>query len=726
MPPGNNIIARLKLRDRARFVKDARLAAHEIRKIGDAADDASNAGGGMMGVFKNLFDNIPQWGGRTRIFGFAVGTVVTALIAVIPLAVGLGGALVALTGSLAAAAIGAGLLATAMGGTLALGLGGIGLVLFDIGKNFATVNTRFQTWRQTVAAFGADSKQAQTALARLNGVVQTSGGPLMLEAVQAWTELRDEFSKAMTPVAGRLMEAMLGIFNAIRILLPTIVKFTTIVTDSLAPVLKSWLGALTSKDFQGALIAIAHSFAAIAGPLGQALLNIFAGMIAITVRLAPVLRIIAFAIEDVTAKFAVWAQTANFRPFLSQLGAWWGLLKSAGGLLVTLLSGGAAAGRELVWALTDVFNGWNAFLKGGEGQFKMSTFFEDAIRMTKSFAGVMAGLTSFIFKFARAAIPIYDAAFKAISSAVHQLFDALAPAKPFWDNVLWPFIKGLAIGIGATLVGAFKFIIFLIKIFATVLGWIGKRLAFAKGAFELAGKVIGFLAGGPILKLLGLLGKLNILLGPLGFLFRVLALPIRLAGWAFGFLLKMGFRMVSGLFGRLSKILPFMKSIWNAVIGFLTGPGLGGRLFDAGIKIWNWVRNGMMQAISSGLGFAIDMAKSIANAVIKLLNSAIPNSIPIPGAPDIDLPNNPIPMLAGGGVVSGVGSWITGEAGPELNTLQSGRVTVQPLPAVGVQSTNATLAPGGGHRTIVTKVYLRGKQIAEAVADEASDALAGA
>jgi hypothetical protein len=79
-------------------------------------------------------------------------------------------------------------------------------------------------------------------------------------------------------------------------------------------------------------------------------------------------------------------------------------------------------------------------------------------------------------------------------------------------------------------------------------------------------------------------------------------------------------------------------------------------------------------------------------------------------------------MLAGGGVVSGSGSWITGEAGPEINTLRDGKVSVVPLtPAVKAQGTSATLSPREGKRTIVTKVYLKGRQIAEAVADEVDD-----
>jgi hypothetical protein len=271
-------------------------------------------------------------------------------------------------------------------------------------------------------------------------------------------------------------------------------------------------------------------------------------------------------------------------------------------------------------------------------------------------------------------------------------------------------------------VGAFKFLVFMVKIAATWLGFLGSKLGFLKGVFYVVGQVIGFVFGGWILKILSWLGKLNVLLGPLGTAFRILAVPINLAGRAFGWLGAKAGALFMYIANGARMIPSIISRAFNSVLNFITGAGA--RFYDAGVKLWNFLKNGLLGAISSGAGSVGEFAQAIANSVIKLLNSAIPNRIPIPGpAPDINLPNDPIPMLARGGVVSGVGSWITGEAGPELNTLTSGgQVVVKPLtPGVVAQGTSATVDAGGGRRTIVSKVYLRGRQIAEAVADEAED-----
>ena len=722
----NHITAWIKIRDRARFSRDARAAARDIKRIGDAADNANNstsAWGGALNELKDVFTGGQGLTGRTRIFGFAVGTVATALVGVIPLVVGLGGALVAVTGSLGAAAIGAGLLAGALTGVLGAGLGAVGLVLFDTLKNFSAVNTRFQTYRATVKAFGADSKQAATAMKRLIGIVATNGGPQILEAVQAWTDLRNEFEKQMSPVLEKLAAGMGIVFSAIRDLLPTVVQFTDVVITSLGGVLSNWLGFLTGREFKSSLLAIGDSFARISGPIGQGILNIFTGLLRLVVRMLPFLTPIADGFAGITASFADWAKTADLSPFLAQFQSWWDLLKATGGLLVTILTGGAGAGQSLVDSLTGVINGWNAFLKTAEGKGKMASFFKDSVDMTKAFAGVLAGITVGIFKFGRMMLPVYTAVMKGLISGWHQFTDALAPAKPFWDNILKPFLTGLIKGIGGTLLGAFKVIIGVIRIFASILGFLGDKLKFLKPIMETVGKILGFVFGGPILKVLGNLGKLSILLKPLALGFRLLGTPIRLVGGAFGWVLRQGGRLI-GFFGTIAgRAFPLLKSQFDAIIGFIRG--VGGRFYSAGRWLWTRMKEGIVQALGSGLGFAGDLAKSLANGVIHLLNSAIPNKIPVPGAPDINLPDNPIPMLARGGLVSGTGSWITGEAGPELNTLSNGRVLVQPLPAISTPSpSTASVDTTGGRRILVSKVYLRGRQIAEAVADEADDAQA--
>lgn len=728
MPIRNTITAWLRLRDRQRFSRDAQSAARDIREIGDAADDANRQTGrwnDALDYLQGLFTGSSSIGGRTRIFGFAIGTVATAAVAAIPIIVGLGGAVVALAGSLGQAVIGAGLLAGSLTVVLGAGLGAVGIVVANAISQFQQVNERFTTWRNAVAAFGANSDQARTALQRLNGVVQENGGPLILRAVMAWKELRDEFSKKLQPVTFKLFQGMTRLFGAVRTLLPTFARFTSVVVDALGPVLDSWLQFFTSAEFKASIGAIGASFAEIIGPIGQGMLSIFQGLLRLTVRMLPFLTPVAEGFQAIGDAFLHWATVGDLEPFLDSLKSWFDLLKATGSLLVTILTGGASAGDSLVQSLTDTIKKWDEFLSTAEGRDSMRSFFSDAIEMTKAFAGFLGWITAALFGFGKAALPAYTKFFNGARDVWNDFMDALAPAKPFWDNVLKPFLTGLVKGVGGSLKGAFKFIIVLVKLFATVLGFLGEKLAPLKGVFQILGQVIGFLFGGPILKLLGGLGKINVLLGPLGFAFRLLYKPIALVGRIVGFLFG---RVVAlgGYFARLAGVfIPALRKAWGRVLGFLAG--LGPRFFDLGVKLWSMMKDGLMQAIGAGLGLATDIGKAVANAVIDTLNWGINQvhiSLPLVG--DVDpFPNDPIPKLAMGGVVSGSGSWITGEAGPELNTLRGGRVTVQPLPAISAPGAGSvSIDSGGGKRILVSKVYLRGKQIAEAVADEVEDEVA--
>lgn len=81
----------------------------------------------------------------------------------------------------------------------------------------------------------------------------------------------------------------------------------------------------------------------------------------------------------------------------------------------------------------------------------------------------------------------------------------------------------------------------------------------------------------------------------------------------------------------------------------------------------------IVSAIGRGISGAAGFAKAAANVVIDKINAALPNKIKLPGpAPDINLPDNPIPRFARGGVMARTGLALVGEEGPELARLPGG------------------------------------------------------
>ncbi|MFE9026228.1 phage tail tape measure protein [Streptomyces iakyrus] len=120
----------------------------------------------------------------------------------------------------------------------------------------------------------------------------------------------------------------------------------------------------------------------------------------------------------------------------------------------------------------------------------------------------------------------------------------------------------------------------------------------------------------------------------------------------------------------------------NAVVGFVQSlPGrllsYAGKLVNAGKAIGSYIVNGLRSGISrlgglaSSLGSTItNAAKGAVNAVIDLMNFAIPNKLGW-GKLSIDLPDSPIPRIrAMGGPASGVVR--VGERGPEEVILPNG------------------------------------------------------
>jgi hypothetical protein len=72
-----------------------------------------------------------------------------------------------------------------------------------------------------------------------------------------------------------------------------------------------------------------------------------------------------------------------------------------------------------------------------------------------------------------------------------QIFEALKPAKPFYENVLKPLIAGF----GKGLVKGVKSALAVIRVVATVLGYVGKAAKPLKPLFEGIGYVVGYVFG---------------------------------------------------------------------------------------------------------------------------------------------------------------------------------------------------------------------------------------
>lgn len=275
-----------------------------------------------------------------------------------------------------------------------------------------------------------------------------------------------------------------------------------------------------------------------------------------------------------------------------------------------------------------------------------------------------------------------------------QILDAFKPATPFLQNVLLPLLKGIAIGVIGGVVAAFKVAIPVIRVVATVLGFVGRVLAPLRGIFQAVGVVIGIVFGGEILRIIGLLGKL-------GRVFKILTIPIRIANGAMRLIWGGLVRAASG-FGRLltgvqrfvgtfqsvpARIARWMLNIVGTIVHH--AETLPGKMLKVGGKVGKALLDGIVNAIKAAPG-----------AITGAISSLVPGKLK-------GIVKKVIPGIATGGTVSRGGLAVVGERGPELADLPTGTRIYS------ADQTRRARARFSGYQPIVlvANLHMSGKQI---------------
>lgn len=152
--------------------------------------------------------------------------------------------------------------------------------------------------------------------------------------------------------------------------------------------------------------------------------------------------------------------------------------------------------------------------------------------------------------------------------------------------------------------------------------------------------------------------------------------------------------------GAASDALGWLRSNWPLILAILTGP--------VGLAVYAIVRH--WDTIKDAFRAVMDWIAAQWNRIASALSF---DDIVVRGR--VVVPGFDLPQLATGGTVTGNGSWITGEAGPELNTKTGSTVRVTPLTSSQrVQAVGALAGAGaGGGPDIV--VQIDGREVARAV-----------
>lgn len=147
------------------------------------------------------------------------------------------------------------------------------------------------------------------------------------------------------------------------------------------------------------------------------------------------------------------------------------------------------------------------------------------------------------------------------------------------------------------------------------------------------------------------------------------------------------------IYGAIQSIIGFFGDLYDGISGFVGDTiddvqsmidfildipnkltDLAGDVKDKFVEVGSAILDGIAEGVGAATDFISDFAKGIGNGIIDVLNTriiqrinnGIPDKIEIPFAPDINLPDNPIPhipKLADGGIVTRPTLAMVGEGG---------------------------------------------------------------
>jgi TP901 family phage tail tape measure protein len=158
--------------------------------------------------------------------------------------------------------------------------------------------------------------------------------------------------------------------------------------------------------------------------------------------------------------------------------------------------------------------------------------------------------------------------------------------------------------------------------------------------------------------------------------------------------------------GGLGLLVVYVIRNFDKIIGFLKG--IPGKIASVASGMFDGIKNAFRSAINWIIGKWNGLELSL--GPVKLPG-------PVPDIPKVSFGTPDIPMLAQGGVVSGTGSWISGEVPgvAELSTLMpNGSVKVEPLPMGGAAAAGA----GGGQQVVEHRWFFAGREVTDAVGHE--------
>lgn len=449
--------------------------------IGKTFDKLGNVG--------NVRLNLGPFSGTIRTFGIVLATlgpIVTSLLGSATALVGVLG-----QGLAGAAAVAGGALAGLLTNFL-----GVAFAVKPAITDFKEAMTATKAYQTAIDKHGKGSKQAIEAQKQMNSVLK-SVDPNAAKAAAGLAKVDAEWQRLTGATARKdVGQVLVGAFQALDNMMPILARNT----NDTMNILTSGITKFEHKVSTGRGLQIIQSLGQSAN---QFLKPTLGGFTHLASAFGNISESAARLFAGKTGRgFDRWAKDldsatapgAHLDHIIKQLGddasRSLHLFSALGKLLVTVLHGGAAAGRDLLDRMTDTLNKWNEFLKTPKGQAAMAKFFHDAADNTRELWHALSPLIAAFVTWSTAITPVVTGVLKGVS-AVSKLVDKFTTLIGFKGalstlavtfGALWAVGRlGAFVSLLGRAVGLIRSMTALETVSTLATGGFGKKLA-ARGA----------------------------------------------------------------------------------------------------------------------------------------------------------------------------------------------------------------------------------------------------
>lgn len=564
-----------------------------------------------------------------------------------------------------------------------------------------------ESWGDTAATTVGLSKEAAVAAAASFGDMFTQIGftgdaaaQMSKDVVQAAADLGSFSNLDTADVADRISAAFRGEYDSLQAVIPNI-NAARVESEALAMTGKDTAASLTAQEKAAAVLAIVQKDGARAmGDFERT-----------SDGAANRQKILTAEMENQTTRLgsALLPAWTNFLGLLNDVGipafSWMvdnlPIFGSVlGGLAVALIAAFAPAiwgAVTATWAFTTallanpitwVILGITALVAGIIWLATQTTFFQDVwTNVTTALGAAWTWLYDNVLS------PV----FSAIGTAFTWLYDSvIAPVASFitdaigvigtvfswlYDNVIMPVVTAIMLYIGlwaAAISWLWE------NAISPIFGWIGTQArnvglaftalwaAYVQPAINLIGGIISWIWGSIISPVFAWIGG-----------------AVQGAGMVFSWLWNNAISpAINGIAGGINWVWgSIISPTFNAIRGAVDA--VGGTFRAVFGAIGGFIQNAFAGALNAVRG-PVNGIIGLVNSAIRGLNGlsvTIPDWVPVVGGQTWGLNLGTIPMLATGGVITGSGSVLVGERGPEILNLDRG-ASVIPLDRAGEMSRN--------------------------------------